>query len=409
MQHRLPPVVPGPPPYSTLGTIHDHPKRTAEKTPRTRSRSPVIRNEGDRELPPTKKLHNISESSSETENRMDINNHEQFPELTPNHSFLLTNFDDKFRNPKILFQQLIKYFSRNDISRIIPTRNGMLIQSPDQDLATKIRNRHSFEIFGKTANLTKLNNKPVRQPPPPRKSPTLSVVIRGADPILTDEEVETELKHEGHSIIRCIRIKNRTGGATYMIRVLTNNQETIDDLLSNGAYIYRSRYRVEPSHSSPPLPLRCEKCQQYNDHPTAKCKNDTKCGYCSGSHSTRSCTNLQQQPKCTTCNDAHPTFSYKCKARPAAAPDKPELIVPLRTTENNQQPTSTITSIYQPITVDLLLKFITVTLQNLHPFQRQHVLQQIQYAARTTLNVSFNATYSGPYIYCHATTYETEV
>jgi len=94
----------------------------------------------------------------------------------------------------------------------------------------------------------------------------------------TDEEIEAELKQEGLSIQKCIRIKAKTGQETYMIRVLTSHQETIDDLLMNDAYIYTKRYRVEPSHSSPPLPLRCEKCQLNNSHPTAKCPNDTYVG-----------------------------------------------------------------------------------------------------------------------------------
>ena len=411
-QHRLPPTAPGPPKYSSLVRKPEHSTRLQGKSSaRSRSRSPHQSNPNS---PPTKKTHTISDNDSDGEHIMDIADKNQFPDLTkasapkPN-SFLLSNYDPKFQAPKILMQQFQKYVSRDTISRLIPTRNGIIIHSTDPNLATTIRNKHSFEIFGKNATISQLEPKSIRQPPPPRKFPTLSVVIRGVELDITDTEAEEELKLEGYSIQKCLRIKSKQGSITYMVRVLTNSQETIDDLLTNGAYIYRKRYRVEPSHSAPPLPVRCEKCQRYNDHPTSKCTNETKCGYCSGSHATKSCTNLQQQPKCNTCNEAHPTFSYKCKARPAAEPNKPELIVPLRTTEQKPQPTSAITSVYQPITIELLLKFITVTLQNLHPFQRQHVLQQIQYAARTTLNVSFNATYSGTYIYCHATAYETEV
>jgi len=264
LQHRLPAQVPGPPPYSTL---LNRKQRNIEAASRSRSRSPHTDNSG-RQSPPLKKTHTISESGSDIEHRMDINDHQQFPELSPKHSFLLTNFDEKFRNPKLLFQQLNKYFSRDIISRIIPTRNGMIIQSIDPDIATKIRNKHSFEIFGPSANLARLNNKPPKQPPPPRRQPTLSVVIRGVEPTITDSEVESELKLEGYSIIKCIRIKTRTGEASFMVRVLTNHQETIDDLLSNSTLIYKKHCRVEPSHSSPPLPIRCEKCQTYNDHPT---------------------------------------------------------------------------------------------------------------------------------------------
>lgn len=413
LQHRMPPVVLGPPQYSTLGRAQDHPRRFQENSSvrsRSRSRSPTSRiNRHELNSPPNKKSHTMSDTDSDNERAMDINNKDDFPELSPTHSFLLTNFDDKFRNPKLLLQQFSKYLSRDDIKRIIPTRNGIIIQSHDRNLATKIRNRHSYEIFGKSATLTRLESKPPKQPPPPRRQPTLSVVIRGVEPTITDSEVESELKLEGFSIIKCIRIKTKTGEASYMVRVLTNHQETIDDLLSNGALIYKKLCRVEPSHSSPPLPIRCEKCQTYNDHPTSKCTNNIKCGFCSESHLTKSCTNLQRPPKCTTCGEAHPTFSYKCKARPTAEPTKPELIVPIRTSETPAQTTRPVTSIHQPITIDQVLAFITVTLQNIHPFQRQHVLQQIQYAARSTLNVSFNATYSGPYVHFHGSALETAV
>jgi len=37
------------------------------------------------------------------------------------------------------------------------------------------------------------------------------------------------------------------------------------------------------------------------------------------------------------------------------------------------------------------------------------VCQQIQYAAKTTLQVNFNATYSGTYVHFHAYALETEV
>jgi len=403
--HHLPQTVPGPPPYSTLVSRKQQKMETAT---RSRSRSPHTNSSG-HQSPPLKKTHTISGSESDGEHHMDINDRTEFPELTKPFSFILTHYDSKYENPKLLLQQLTKYVSRNIIVRIIPTRNGMIIHTTDANLASKIRNKHSFEIFGKTATMSRLEQKQTRQPPPPRKTPTLSVVIRGIDPSVPDNEIETELKEEGHSIHKCLRIKNKTGGPTYMVRVLTTNQETIDDLLHHGAYIYKRRYRVEPSHSPPPLPIRCERCQQYNVHHTANCTNENKCGYCSGPHPTRSCTNMQNPPKCTTCSEAHPTFSYKCKARPAPEPTKPEFTVPIRTPETANKDNITVTSVYQPVNIDQLLAFITVTLQNIHPFQRHFILQQIQHAAKTTFHVNFNATYSGPYAHFNAHALETEV
>jgi len=138
---------------------------------------------------------------------MDVTNHED-KATSKLHSFLLTNFEPKFHNPKHLLIQVTKYLPRSQISEIVPTRNGMIIKSQDDHLATIIRNKVSFEIFVTNAYLTKLTAKTIRQQPPPRKTPTLSVVIKGVNPYYTDEEVTDELKAEGHDIVKCLRIRN---------------------------------------------------------------------------------------------------------------------------------------------------------------------------------------------------------
>lgn len=410
----LPPMVHGPPPYtdpptySPTGTIPRQRNYLETARSSTRSRSPSRDRLSQQQSPPSKRTHTISDSNSETDRSMDIGNNEDFSSTaTKTYSFLLSNFDPKYNNPKQLLNQCLKYISRDKITRIIPTRNGTIIQTQDSNFATTIRNKYSFEIFGKAATMTRLDSKPLRQPPPPRKLPTLSVVIRGVDLDITDQEAEEELQLEGHTIVKCIRIKTSLGTPSYMVRVLTHHQQTINDLLSNGAYIYRRRYRVEPSRSQPPLPLRCERCQLYNAHHTINCPNESKCGYCTGPHQTRDCSNLRRPPKCNTCGEQHPTFSYKCKGRPTGESIKPEFIVPIRPTE--QQPNSPPISPTQPITLEQLLTFFTITLQNLYPLQRPHVLSQIQYAARTTFNLNFHATYSGPYVHFHLSSLETAV
>ena len=390
---------------STTEALPPKPLCSNRKSDRTRSRSPRP-SDGNVSDSSRKRLHFDDRSVSDGEDRIDIDDPAQFPNLTgasapARYSYLLTNFDTKFQNPKQLLLQFTKYVCRSDISQIIYTKNGAIIKSPDNNLATKIRNRHSFEIFGKTATMSQMAHPRVKQPPPPRKAPLLSVVIRGIDPILTDEEILDELRLEGHSLEKCIRIRNATG-PTFMVRVLTDSQDTINDLLSTGAYVYKRRHRVEPSHTPPPAPIRCEKCQLYNSHPTAQCPNQLKCGYCSGQHATKSCPNLQLPPKCNTCNDTHPTFSYKCKAKPAPEPGKPELIVPIRTHIASTACDPVPVSPCQPVTVDQLLSFLTLAMQNIHPFDRPFVLQQIQFAAKSIFHVTFNATYSGPYAHFHA-------
>ena len=120
------------------------------------------------------------------------------------------------------------------------------------------------------------------------------------------------------------------------------------------------------------------------------------------------CTNIQQTPKCSTCEEPHPTYSYKCKQKPPAEETKPDLVVPIRTHDSINQPAPEITSA-QPVTVDQLLNFITLTLQNIHPFIRPHILHQIQLVARTIFQLNFYATYNGPYVHFHSNPICTEV
>jgi hypothetical protein len=107
-------------------------------------------------------------------------------------------------------------------------------------------------------------------------------------------------------VTKCIRI-HCSAGPTYLVRVLTSEQDTIDHLLTTGAYIYRRRYRVEASRTQPPQPIRCDKCQQFNNHVTSNCPNKPVCGYCSQEHPTRTCPNATAPPKCNTCSEQHPT------------------------------------------------------------------------------------------------------
>jgi hypothetical protein len=321
------------------------------------------------------------------------------------YNFLLTKYDSKFRTPKQVTQQLLKYLPRSTLSNVVFTRNGIILKSTDPDFAINVRNKVTYEIFGKDANIISLSQQAAKQPPAPRREPMLSVVIRGVPLDYSDDEVEEELRVEGHNIGKCLRIRTKEGGLSYMVRVLTNCKDTIDQLLSCGAYIYRCRYRVEPSRSPPPLPVRCERCQTYNQHNTNNCKDTPKCGHCSESHTTAKCTNLTEPPKCPTCSESHASYSYKCQAKPAAKLEHPELTVPLRTSDT---PTPPNNSLRQPITIEDLLRFTTITLQNIHPFLRTHILQQITLAAKCLFKIQLQATYSGPHVHFSVQTIRNE-
>jgi len=201
----------------------------------SRSQSPTVHHPGSSNSPPMKKSYRLSNSDSESAHQMQDSDQETSSNHTSNRSstkslqaYLLTNFDARYQTPKLLLNRFLQYIPRTKISQIIPTKNGTIIKSPDSTLATTIRNKYNFEIFGSNAQRTSMNNKPIHQQPPPRRSPILSVVIRGVAPDISDSEAEQELRLEGHTLTKCIRIKTQQGTSSYMVRILTNHQSPIN-------------------------------------------------------------------------------------------------------------------------------------------------------------------------------------
>jgi len=74
----------------------------------------------------------------------------------------------------------------------------------------------------------------------------LSVVVREVQPNLRDDEIQKELRT---IITKCIMTKTKPEEPNYMVRILTTHSQTITDLLSDGFFIYRRRYRVKPYRS----------------------------------------------------------------------------------------------------------------------------------------------------------------
>jgi len=66
------------------------------------------------QIPPKKQFMNLSDSDS-------IHDRNSGHQQGSIFSFLLFNFDSKFSTPRLLFQQLIEYVPRENISQIVPT------------------------------------------------------------------------------------------------------------------------------------------------------------------------------------------------------------------------------------------------------------------------------------------------
>jgi len=194
--------------------------------------------------------------------------------------------------------------------------------------------------------------------------------MKTVDTTWSEEEIESELHSEVFPVEKCLCILCKDD-PTYLVRVLTPDQQLIDHLLEEGVYIYRKRHTVEPSHTKSPLSVRCERYQTYNERTTVNCPNKPKCSYCSHDHPTKSCLNGDKPPKCVTCTEPHVSYSAKYKGKPAANPTTPELVVPCQTSD---APVNTNNSLREPATVEDMIRFFCLTMQNIHPFLRLHIL-----------------------------------
>lgn len=393
MSHHLPPFVDTGPPKNRTGTIARQKAApyTTEKSSRSVRRTISLET---LHATSTTNLTNRTTTIPSPQQPATASNDDMETSTSPppEISLQFSNMDSKFYNSKFLLTTILKYLPRADITRIILSKNGVILKSTNPDLRNTILNKIGFTTFGQNTQVRTLSPlSPLKSPLPPRTSPMFSAVIRGIDPSLTDDEILTELQAEGFNIKRAIRIKNASG-PTYMIRILTDCRDTIDQALQSGVYIYKQRYRTEPSRSPPPIALRCDRCQSYNLHSTDKCPNNPVCSHCRGAHTISKCDQLAAKPICNTCSSDHPTYSYKCKEKPEPIPNHPPSVAPVITKDPITFPTN---SHFQPVTTEALLRFITLTLQNIHPYERPFILSQIERAAHMVFQATMRTTYSG--------------
>lgn len=75
---------------------------------------------------------------------------------------------------------------------------------------------------------------------------------------------------------------------------------------STGAYVAEYIWREDDRPC-----FRCSRC----GHKQTKCQRAARCGFCSGEHWTKNCTN-RDQAKCSVCSGEHPIWSRKCVIHP---------------------------------------------------------------------------------------------
>jgi hypothetical protein len=115
---------------------------------------------------------------------------------------------------------------------------------------------------------------------PIRKKPQLSVVVKGVDHDIDENDIRDQLDAFPLVYKLIWRIKSRkTNKFTNLIRVTTENTDTVDFLLTHGLVLYGKHHQCEPSKSPTPTLLQCTKCFQLGHHVIA-CPNKPACPKC---------------------------------------------------------------------------------------------------------------------------------
>jgi hypothetical protein len=107
-------------------------------------------------------------------------------------------------------------------------------------------------------------------------------------------------RHSGKRVGSLVIWLKQPAATEYLI------QKGIAKFGASGAFCSKFEQRAGPN--------LCYNCNRYG-HKQANCTGKTKCGICSNSHNTRSCSQ-RTTPKCPVCSGVHPIFDKRCKFHP---------------------------------------------------------------------------------------------
>ncbi|GLV46065.1 hypothetical protein CBL_05151 [Carabus blaptoides fortunei] len=325
--------------------------------------------------------HKKRQSDSPTRSTSSLSN-SYYTQRKQLYTVVISNLPTQLRTPKSLSTYL-HHVSGVEIVNVISTRNGnILIKSTDNRAAIKLQvlkqiiGNNDIRIEPEDQRQTQSNHQPPRQP-------SFSCVIKGVDLDVTKEDIQQHLVQQDLPFKAVWRIRSRlTNKDTRLVRVVTTNQHTLDDLLSHGITIFYRHHWVEPSHAPKPQPLQCMRCQRF--HEPGECRQQPRCSHCAKPHNIRQCDVKANPAKCANCTEDHPASSYKCPVRPKepinAAATAPLKCVDVPSDDSEIVPANTYD----------MLRFITAVTLNTVPDQRarmQSVLSDLA-ALHPTTNIA---------------------
>ena len=150
---------------------------------------------------------------------------------------------------------------------------------------------------------------------PKSQTITHQVIIKQIDPEVTEDEVKEMLTRQQLPFTHVKRIISRQRDApTEMMRLFLKDEAKKKHLLKNGIYLDQMHFRcvAAKEDTEKKLVFQCFNCQQWNDHKTFDCKNETKCVICAESHRKSECPKQKADASCANCKGSHPAWSTVC-------------------------------------------------------------------------------------------------
>ena len=195
-----------------------------------------------------------------------------------------------------------------EVAGVGTTKTGYVIRFRDAQSAETARSNTTWlEELGSETKLVKPRFGIVVHRVPTEDFDLDRGKTRGIQKILE----ENDLTEKGFEIedIAWLKKKDRPLGRSASMGIWLNTPEAAESIIDNGLLVGQryigsvEPYRVELK--------RCHRCQRFR-HLAWSCKEQVKCGHCSGEHNQHHCP-PGIRPRCTDCNGEHPTGDQRCQ------------------------------------------------------------------------------------------------
>lgn len=150
----------------------------------------------------------------------------------------------------------------------------------------------------------------------PKRRPLLRLI--GVAHHLTDERVGEALLSQNGGLLGDVPEQQRSARVVRRVKGRTGERSNVVVEVSSQIWKalqgtkVRIGYQMVSAVDQSPV-MQCYRCMGFG-HRATECQGNPTCGYCSGGHDTRTCTQRDHAPKCANCGEAagHPAYSGDC-------------------------------------------------------------------------------------------------